>query len=104
MLDMLTELKLREEAWAQGVLALTRTQAARCPGFMRSVAQRPTLSDREYQVYSLMISGMPNAKIAQLLNITVRAVKYHVTEIFRKMDVTSRSELMKKAYELGDLQ
>jgi DNA-binding CsgD family transcriptional regulator len=45
-----------------------------------------------------------NAKIAQLLNITVRAVKYHVTEIFRKMDVTTRSELMKKAYELGDLQ
>ena len=104
VLDMLTELKLREEAWAQGVLALARTQAAACPGFMRSIAQRPTLSDREYQVYSLMISGMPNAKIAQLLNITVRAVKYHVTEIFRKMDVTSRSELMKKAYELGDLQ
>jgi DNA-binding CsgD family transcriptional regulator len=51
-----------------------------------------------------MISGMPNAKIAQLLNITVRTVKYHVTEIFRKMDVNTRSELMKKAYELGDLQ
>ena len=100
VLDMLTELKLREEAWEQGVLALARTQAAACPGFMRSIAQRPTLSDREYQVYSLMISGMSNAKIAQLLNITVRAVKYH----FRKMDVTSRSELMKKAYELGDLQ
>ena len=49
-------------------------------------------------------SGLSNAKIAQLLNITVRAVKYHVTEIFRKMDVTTRSELMKKAYELGDLQ
>ena len=97
-------MKLPDGRWEQGVLALTRTQAAACPGFMRSIAQRPTLSDREYQVYSLMISGMPNAKIGQLLNITVRAVKYHVTEIFRKMDVTSRSELMKKAYELGDLQ
>lgn len=104
VLDMLTESKLPEGLWEQGVLALTRTQAAACPGYMRSIARRPTLSDREYQVYSLIISGMSNAKIAQLLNITVRAVKYHVTEIFRKMDVTTRSELMKKAYELGDLQ
>jgi DNA-binding CsgD family transcriptional regulator len=104
VLDMLTESKLPEGLWEQGVLALTRTQAAACPGYMRSIARRPTLSDREYQVYSLIISGLSNAKIAQLLNITVRAVKYHVTEIFRKMDVTTRSELMKKAYELGDLQ
>ena len=103
VLDMLNELKLPMDPWGQGVLTLTRTQAARCPGFMQSIAQRPTLSDREYQVYSLKITGMSNAKIAELLNITVRAVKYHVTEVFRKMDVKSQSELIKKAYELGDI-
>ena len=103
VLDMLIDIKMSDDPWAQGVLALTRTQAARCPGFMQSIAQRPTLSDREYQVYSLKITGMSNAKIAELLNITVRAVKYHVTEVFRKMDVKSQSELIKKAYELGDI-
>ncbi|MBQ6325686.1 MAG: hypothetical protein IJI26_06435 [Clostridia bacterium] len=103
VLDMLNELKLPDDPWAQGVLNLTRTQAARCLGFMQSIAQRPTLSDREYQVYSLKITGMSNAKIAELLNITVRAVKYHVTEVFRKMEVKSQSELIKKAYELGDI-
>ena len=104
VLDMLIELKLQDEPWEQSVLAITRTQAAACPGFMQSIAQRPTLSNREYQVYSLMVSGMSNAKIAELLNITVRAVKYHVTEIFRKLDVKTRSEAMKKAIELGDVQ
>ncbi|MBQ8963748.1 MAG: hypothetical protein IJ089_08110 [Clostridia bacterium] len=103
VLDMLSHLKGSEEPWERGVLNLVRAQAARYPGFMQSIAQRPTLSDREYQVYSLKISGMSNAKIAEMLSITERAVKYHVTEIFRKMGVKTHSELMKKAFELGDI-
>jgi LuxR family maltose regulon positive regulatory protein len=104
VLDMLTESKLPEGLWEQGVLALTRTQAAACPGYMRSIARRPTLSDREYQVYSLMIAGYKNAKIASILNISERTVKYFCGLIYQKLGVSTRAEAMNKAAELGDIK
>lgn len=102
-LDMLCDMELPDDPWTQGVLRLTRTQAANCPGYMKSIAKRPMLTDREYQVYSLLTAGLTNARIAKLLNITERAVKYHVSEIYQKLDVKSRSEAMMKASELGDI-
>ena len=102
-LDMLSELHLPDDPWTKGVLELTRIHAARCPKYMKSVTDRPLFSDREYQVYSLMIAGMTNGQIGRLLNITERAVKYHVSEIFRKLNVKNRAQVMLKAVELGDI-
>ena len=104
IIDMLNAMKLPQDPWMQGVLALTRRQAAFYPGFMKPAANKPVFTDREYQVYSLMIAGYKNAKIASILNISERTVKYFCGLIYRKLGVSTRAEALNKAAELGDIK
>lgn len=38
-------------------------------------------------------SGQPNVTIAQALFVTVKTVEMHLTSTYRKLDITSRSQL-----------
>ncbi len=51
-----------------------------------------TLTDRELEVLKLVSFGMFNKEIAQKLNISERTVKNHVSNIFKKIDVTDRTQ------------
>lgn len=50
------------------------------------------LSLREAQVAALLSIGTPNKQIAAQLRIAVRTVKAHLTTIFRKLNVTNRTQ------------
>ena len=104
IIDMLNAMKLPRDPWMQGVLTLTRRQAAFYPNFMKPAANKPVFTDREYQVYSLMISGCKNAKIASILGISERTVKYFCGLIYQKLGVSTRAEALNKAAELGDMK
>ena len=104
IVDMLNETDLEDGPWERGVLALTRRHAANYPNYMKQMANKPVFTDREYQVYSLMIAGYKNAKIASILNISERTVKYFCGLIYRKLDVTTRAEALNRAAELGDIR
>ncbi|MBQ8108581.1 MAG: hypothetical protein IJ124_00265 [Clostridia bacterium] len=104
IVDMLGELELPDESWERGVQRLVRAQAAHYPLWMKQTANRPVFTDRERQVYSLMIAGYRNARIADILNITERTVKHHTAEIYRKLGVENRAEALKCAAELGDMR
>lgn len=92
-----------KDPWLKAVLDLTRRQARNYPKWMQSVAQRPTFTDREYQVYTLMIAGRTNAEIAAALNRQERTIKRNVTSILDKLGVKTRTEAVSKAAELGDI-
>jgi DNA-binding CsgD family transcriptional regulator len=49
------------------------------------------LSRREREVLRLIARGLSNQEIADALYISIRTVKAHVTNIFTKIDVSSRS-------------
>ena len=104
VIDMLNEMELPSGTWEDGVLALTRRQAAYYPNYMKQAANKPVFTDREYQVYSLMIAGYKNAKIASVLNISERTVKYFCGLIYKKLDVGTRAEALNRAAELGDIK
>ena len=104
IIDMLNALSLPDGPWERSVLALTRRQAAYYPCYMKQAASKPMFTDREYQVYSLMIAGYKNAKIASILNITERTVKHFCGLIYRKLGVTTRAEALSRAAELGDIK
>lgn len=104
IIDMLNEMELPQDLWMQSVLALTRRQAALYPSFMKQVADKPMFTDREYQVYSLMIAGYKNAKIASILNISERTVKYFCGLIYQKLGVSTRAEALNRASEMGDIK
>lgn len=57
------------------------------------------LSAREVEVLGLVARGMSNRQIAAALVISEHTVARHVSNIFRKLDVTSRSAATAFAYE-----
>jgi DNA-binding CsgD family transcriptional regulator len=59
------------------------------------------LRPREREVLELMVGGLRNREIAERLFITVRTVKFHVSNILRKLDVQSRAEVIVLAHNAG---
>jgi DNA-binding CsgD family transcriptional regulator/signal transduction histidine kinase len=59
------------------------------------------LRDREREVLELMIAGLRNRDIAERLYISVRTVKYHVSNILQKLEVASRTEAIALAHSAG---
>jgi DNA-binding CsgD family transcriptional regulator len=54
------------------------------------------LSDREKEVFALIVQGLGNREIAAKLFISPHTVKNHITSIFRKAKVANRFELLKR--------
>jgi DNA-binding CsgD family transcriptional regulator len=50
------------------------------------------LTPREWEVLALLREGLTNEQIAERLDITRHAVRYHVSEILSKLGVSSRQE------------
>lgn len=58
------------------------------------------LSNREYEVLQLLARGHSNAEIAENLFLSLSTVKTHVSSLFVKMDVKSRTQAIEKAKRL----
>lgn len=59
------------------------------------------LTEREREVLHWLVQGASNEEIAKHLYITVATVKAHLTAIFEKLAVTSRTQAIVKALKLG---
>ncbi len=59
------------------------------------------LTEREREVLNWLVQGASNEQIARHLFITVATVKAHLTAIFEKLSVTSRTQAIVKALKLG---
>ncbi len=59
------------------------------------------LSERELEILRLMAVGMSNQDIAQKVVVTVGTVKWHLNNIYGKLDVCSRTQAIARARELG---
>jgi LuxR family maltose regulon positive regulatory protein len=58
------------------------------------------LTEREREVFRLLVKGLSNAEIAQELIITVGTVKRHVNSFYGKLGVSSRAQAMASAQAL----
>ncbi|MEM6592834.1 MAG: response regulator transcription factor [Cyanobacteria bacterium P01_C01_bin.73] len=59
------------------------------------------LTPRENEVLQLLVEGASNQSIAKRLYVTTATVKAHLTAIFNKLQVTSRTQALIKAVKLG---
>jgi DNA-binding NarL/FixJ family response regulator len=59
------------------------------------------LSNRELQVLELAAQGLTNQEIAQRLYISVRTVEAHLTHIYNKLGVASRTGAVVRAMQRG---
>ena len=56
------------------------------------------LSDREYQVFEMLVAGKNITAIAQRLNLSVKTVSTHKARIMQKMNMTNPAELIRYAF------
>ena len=59
------------------------------------------LSERESEVLRLVALGMSNKEVAEELFLSQRTVKAHLTSVFNKLNVASRSEAIVKGLQWG---
>ena len=56
-------------------------------------AARAPLTPRELEVVALVAEGSTNAVIARQLGVTEQAVKFHLSNVYRKLEVSNRTEM-----------
>ena len=61
------------------------------------------LTQRELEVVQLLSSGARNKEIAEQLFLSVRTVKFHLENIYRKLGTSRRAEAIRVARERGIL-
>lgn len=62
------------------------------------------LSDRERETLALIAKGMSRAEVARTLGISVTTVATHIGSVYRKLNISSRSEAAVEAIRLGLIQ
>jgi DNA-binding NarL/FixJ family response regulator len=92
----------------QGEYWLSRAMIANLLKFIRSPKEASpeeqmisALSEREFEVITLLGDGMTNQDIAEKLHISVSTVRHHLTSVYRKLNVRDRLELLIFAYRHG---
>ena len=101
--DFLTKPVPKEKLFAAIERAVASYQAARAQrdhdGAMLALVE--TLTEREREVFELVIQGKLNKQIGHDLEITERTVKAHRHNVMEKMRVQSLAELVSLAVQLG---
>lgn len=62
--------------------------------------ERLNLSSREYEILQLLAKGYSNADMAGDLFLSLSTIKTHVSNLYFKMDVKSRTQAIEKAKRL----
>ncbi len=74
---------------------------ARYVGRVSTRVEEPAVSSREIAVLRLLARGLPNKQIARQLGISPRTVEGHLSHIFNKVGVGSRTEALLWALDHG---
>ena len=81
------------------------------PGYGSSYDRRPPvpvshpdLTRRELEILRLAAEGHSNAELARMLWVTEQTVKFHLSNIYRKLEVSNRTEASRWAQLHGILQ
>lgn len=75
--------------------------ASRNAGSAPVMAKERELTDREIEILRLIACGHTNSQIARKLNISVKTVDTHRSNIAAKLDIHSRVDLVKYAIKKG---
>jgi DNA-binding NarL/FixJ family response regulator len=77
------------------------SRSAARPATRGSTPELDRLTDREREVLALVSEGLPNKAIAARLGISEHTVKFHLSSIFSKLGVASRTEAVRRGVRAG---
>jgi len=92
------ELTAAIHALSQGLIVGTSTLLFESEG--EPLSHGP-LTDRESEVIGLLAKGLANKQIAVALGISEHTVKFHVSSIYTKLNVTNRTEAVREGLRGG---
>lgn len=64
-------------------------------------AAAPAFTQREHEVLGGLVDGRSNKEIASTMQISAATVALHLTNVYRKLNVASRGQAVRRAFELG---
>jgi DNA-binding NarL/FixJ family response regulator len=75
-------------------MACTRCEMRASEGLrsVTSTASGPGLTRRELEILQLVAEGHSNSQLAKMLWVTEQTVKFHLSNLYRKLDVANRTE------------
>jgi len=91
------------QAYAQKILDVFAFTVQVSSPILEQAGLVEALTERELEVLHLISLGMTNQEIAQQLFVSRGTVKAHTGSIYRKLDVTNRTEAAARARQLGIL-
>jgi DNA-binding NarL/FixJ family response regulator len=68
---------------------------------LQVLEESPGLTRREFEILKLVAEGHSNAELARKLWVTEQTVKFHLSNIYRKLDVANRTEASRWAQVRG---
>lgn len=99
---------------AAGIVAVAEGLWVGAPGLVEGLMRLPKggeglgeeslmepLTARELEVLQLMAQGLANKQIALALTISEHTVKFHLSSLYAKMGISSRTEAVRRGIELG---
>lgn len=66
--------------------------------------KKKILTDREQEVFELLIKNKTTTEIAKLLHISEKTVRNHVSNAIQKLGVKSRAQAIIELIKLGELK
>jgi DNA-binding NarL/FixJ family response regulator len=63
--------------------------------------EQSDLTDRERMILAAVTRGLPNKAISKELWVTEQTVKFHLSNIYRKLGVANRTEAARFAFDRG---
>jgi two-component system response regulator FixJ len=64
-------------------------------------SRRASLTQREHEVFTLLVEGLPTKAIARQLGITPRTAEHHRAAVMHKMQARTISHLVRMALSFG---
>ena len=107
-------INVTEEELVAGILSVSEGLWVGAPSLMQSLMRLPkrgeglgeeslveSLTAREKEVLEKTAEGLANKQIALSLSISEHTVKFHLSSLYAKLGVASRTEAVKHGIELG---
>jgi DNA-binding NarL/FixJ family response regulator len=93
-----------EQSIYLGALRRVPAPAEELPATWDGSADKPELTKREVEILRLVAEGKSNSQVARSLWVTEQTVKFHLSNIYRKLDVANRTEAARWAQLNGLLE
>jgi DNA-binding NarL/FixJ family response regulator len=89
------------QVFEQSIFLMTSGSGTATPMPVPVNATAAELTRREHEILRLVAEGYSNSQLAKMLWVTEQTVKFHLSNIYRKLDVANRTEASRWAQVHG---